>query len=24
VEKSKDEVQSHEDFVKQINLKAWI
>ncbi|MBP1990916.1 ATPase [Paenibacillus eucommiae] len=24
VEKSKDEVQSREDFVKQINLKAWI
>jgi hypothetical protein len=24
VEKSKDEVQSHEDFVKQINLTAWI
>jgi hypothetical protein len=24
LEKNKDEVQSHEDFVKQINLKAWI
>jgi hypothetical protein len=24
VEKSKDEVQSQADFVKQINLKAWI
>jgi hypothetical protein len=24
VEKSKDDVQSHEDFIKQINLKAWI
>lgn len=24
VEKSKDEVQSQDDFVKQINLKAWI